>query len=119
MSLPKSRLVNDASDGREHAAAGLVDTTNTTDSVAVVWSCLGTMMPTRVKTARSNFLWQVSKSSGPNIAASSLPVRISIIVDFAQTSHHVRERFRVGSAWRKTLHIVACLIQSDLVLVNV
>ena len=69
MSLPKSRLVNDASHGCEHAAAGLVDTTSATDSVSVVRSRLGAMMPTRVKTARCNFSRQVFKTSGPNIAA--------------------------------------------------
>ena len=80
MGLPKSRLVFDASDGGEHAAAGLWFGSGARQGMSVVWSSLGAMMTTRGQTARSNLSRQVLKMSGPNIAAIILPVWMSIIV---------------------------------------
>ena len=62
MSLPESRLVNDASHGCEHAAAGLVDTTSATDIVSVVRPRLGAMMPD----AREDRKEQLSQASIQN-----------------------------------------------------
>ena len=84
MGLPKNRLVFDASDGDEHAAAGLwIGSDASTDGASVVKSSLDTMMATRGQTARSSLSRQVLKTSGPNIAAIILPVWMSIIVLFA------------------------------------
>ena len=120
VSLPKGRLVIDSGDGREHAAAGFVLSSEAgTDGVAVGWTNLGTMMATRGETARSNFFRQVLNSSGSNIAASSLPERMSIIVLFDLLSDCLRERVRIGSVGRKTLHVISCFIHSDFIFVNV
>ena len=97
MSLLECRRVDNTSHGHVHAAAGLWFGSGATENVPVVGTSLGAMMPTRGLAARSNLCRQVAKMSGPNIAASSLPVWMSIIILFAQTSHCARERVRLGS----------------------